>query len=324
MELKQILEEIGQNTGILVMANEGNLREITIKDGKTCFPFHYQGRAYIGEIEGVGRMEENYAYFLSTLLERSGAEEVTLSKAEYLKNILLGDYNTDLIQKFMIKYAIPETPCYVLSIKTDKRLEEMIDQLSECMTNSSDTIVEMDPTSCAVVKFVDGSDEYQSSYDFATFLEQTLYEELGVHIVIGIGSTVGSLYDSSKSYHQAATTVRMNALFGNQGKVHTYKEYILIKMLEELPSQRLEEYMRELLDEDAKEVLEDEDMIGTAEEFLKNSLNVSETSRNLYMHRNTLMYRLDKIERFTGLNIRKFSDAVSFRILTILHRLIKK
>ena len=63
-------------------------------------------------------------------------------------------------------------------------------------------------------------------------------------------------------------------------------------------------------------------MLGTAEEFLDNSLNVSETSRNLFMHRNTLMYRLDKIERMTGLNLRKFSDAVTFRIITILNRLV--
>ena len=74
---------------------------------------------------------------------------------------------------------------------------------------------------------------------------------------------------------------------------------------------------------EAKELLKDEEMVNTAEEFLENSLNVSETSRNLYMHRNTLMYRLDKIERIMGLNLRKFSDAVTFRIITILNKLLK-
>ena len=69
-------------------------------------------------------------------------------------------------------------------------------------------------------------------------------------------------------------------------------------------------------------LLKDEEMLGTAEEFLQNSLNVSDTSRNLFMHRNTLMYRLDKLERMTGLNLRKFSDAVTFRVITILNRLV--
>ena len=64
-------------------------------------------------------------------------------------------------------------------------------------------------------------------------------------------------------------------------------------------------------------------MLNTAEEFLESSLNTSETSRKLYLHRNTLTYRLDKIEKATGLNIRKFSDAVTFRLITVLAKLVR-
>ena len=64
--------------------------------------------------------------------------------------------------------------------------------------------------------------------------------------------------------------------------------------------------------------------IPTAEVFLENNLNVSETSRKLFLHRNTLTYRLDKIERQTGLDIRKFSDAVTFRLITVLFKQGKK
>lgn len=105
--------------------------------------------------------------------------------------------------------------------------------------------------------------------------------------------------------------------------MHTYREFILIKMLEDIPEGKLGDYLSVLLDKEAKELLRDEEMVNTAEEFLENSLNVSETSRNLFMHRNTLMYRLDKIERVMGLNLRKFSDAVTFRIITILFKLVK-
>ena len=94
-------------------------------------------------------------------------------------------------------------------------------------------------------------------------------------------------------------------------------------MLEDIPEGKLGDYLSVLLDKEAKELLRDEEMVNTAEEFLENSLNVSETSRNLFMHRNTLMYRLDKIERVMGLNLRKFSDAVTFRIITILFKLVK-
>ena len=110
---------------------------------------------------------------------------------------------------------------------------------------------------------------------------------------------------------------------GGEG-VHSYKEYMLVKMLEEVPKERLSEFMSDVTDEQIKEVFDDEEMLLTAEKFLSSSLNVSETSRSLYMHRNTLLYRLDKIEKATGLNIRLFPDAVTFRILTVLYKLLKK
>jgi carbohydrate diacid regulator len=95
-------------------------------------------------------------------------------------------------------------------------------------------------------------------------------------------------------------------------------------MLEDIPEGKLNQYLAEITDEHCAEVFEDEEMLTTAEAFLQSSLNVSETSRNLYMHRNTLLYRLDKIEKATGLNIRLFSDAVSFRVLTVLYKLLGK
>ena len=106
--------------------------------------------------------------------------------------------------------------------------------------------------------------------------------------------------------------------------MYSYREFVLLKMLEEWPENKLAAYLAELTDETTKEIFEDEEMVETAEEFLQCSLNVSETARNLYMHRNTLLYRLDKIEKATGLNIRLFPDAVSFRVLMILHRLLEK
>ena len=103
-----------------------------------------------------------------------------------------------------------------------------------------------------------------------------------------------------------------------------YLVFMLVKMLEEVPKSHLAEFMDDVTEEEIREVFDDEEMLQTAEKFLSSSLNVSETSRNLYMHRNTLLYRLDKIEKATGLNIRLFPHAVTFRILTVLYKLLKK
>ena len=174
------------------------------------------------------------------------------------------------------------------------------------------------------IKFIeDEMSEYQSSTDYAEFIRQSIYEEMGVSVKIAVGGVVKTIAELSLSYLQAESTFRMCGVLGSKGDIHSFKEFVLIKMLEDLPKYKLSENLQTLMDAGAKEIFSDEEMIATAEEFLENSLNTSETSRKLYLHRNTLIYRLDKIEKATGLNIRKFSDAITFRLITILLRLAK-
>jgi carbohydrate diacid regulator len=204
-------------------------------------------------------------------------------------------------------------------------MKETLALLEQYGGNSSDTAVQMGEEYCALVKMGDPTEnDYRSSVDYADFLVQSLEEELGIKAQAGVGTTVRDLKDLADSYAKAENALRYADVFEMRGRVHSYREFILIKMLEDIPENRLEEYFNDLTDENFREIFEDEEMLSTAEEFLRSSLNVSETSRILYMHRNTLLYRLDKIEKATGLNIRCFSDAVSFRVLTVIHKLLGK
>ena len=96
---------------------------------------------------------------------------------------------------------------------------------------------------------------------------------------------------------------------------------MLIRLLEDLPKYRLKEITANILDEEGEALFADEEMLRTASVLMENNLNISEASRALYMHRNTLTYRLDKIEKVTNLNIRNFHDAVTFRILSIIKKI---
>ena len=221
-----------------------------------------------------------------------------------------------------MKYSVPEQPCFALSVSAGGNSSDVIALLSQYAENEFDCAVAVSGRESAFVQFVEPDSEYQSSAGFATFLAGSLLEELGISAHIGVGCTFRNFEDVSVSFRQASSALRMSSMFNARGVVHTYREYLLVKMLEDIPEAKLSEYLSTLLEGDAKELLKDEEMLGTAEEFLQNSLNVSETSRNLFMHRNTLMYRLDKIERMTGLNLRKFSDAVTFRLITILGKLV--
>ena len=260
------------------------------------------------------------------MLENIGGKEVPVSKKDTLKNVLLGECNSLQAQKYMRKFGVPELPCsvYVFNVQ-DGASADLIDFLENFKSNALDLVVATDEISCAYVRFSDGSsqeNEFQSLTDYAYLMAQSIEEELGIKVKIGVGGTMRSFADSAVSYKQATIAVRMSALFEMKTVVATYKEYVLVKLLEDMPKYKLEEFLDVLSEPDTKSVFADPEMLETATEFLKANLNVSEASRNLYMHRNTLMYRLDKIEKATGLDIRKFQDAMTFRLMVILYKLI--
>ena len=292
---------------------------------KTLFYIKYKSKCFIGRIEGVGESEKNYAYLIGELAENSFFKESGLSRTDFCKAILLGETNYTQISRYMRKYSMKDMPAFVMVIGVaQNKFNEVKNLLINFVADGIDFVVEIDENQLAFVKFVDNEDnEYHSSTEYAEFLKHSIYEETGCLVRISIGGTVKTIADLSTSFSQAMTAVRMANAINSKGEIHSFKEYMLIKMLEDLPKYKLNEYLEMLMDTNASEIFDDEEMVNTAEEFLENSLNVSETSRRLYLHRNTLTYRLDKIEKETGLNIRKFSDSVTFRLITILAKLVR-
>jgi carbohydrate diacid regulator len=336
-DLVKIGEELANKLGIEVSFYVENTRpegvpvcdkpfEYVTDDGQyTYFRFLYKSVGYIGALRGAGAEEKRYALLLPSYIEAFIEREAELSKSDQLKRILRGESSSMAIYKYVTKYSVRDTACFVIALHVEKHIEEAIAVLEQYGGNSLDTALQINENTCVLVRFVDREvEEYRSSMDYAEFLVQSLKEELGIDVKAGVGPTVRSLKDSAQSYIGAENALRYADVFDLGGNVHSYREFILVKMLESVPESKLAEYLAELSDENHKEIFDDEEMLNTAECFLQSSLNVSETSRVLYMHRNTLLYRLDKIEKATGLNIRSFSDAVSFRVLTILHRLLKR
>jgi carbohydrate diacid regulator len=336
-ELKKICAELAQKLGLNILFYAENTRiegvptcgqafESVTDDGQyTYFRFLFKGVGYIGVLEGAGEVEKRYALLLPSYIENFTEREMELSKTAQLKRILLGESSSMAIYKYMTKYSVRDTACFVIALRVEKYMQEALAILEQYGGNSLDTALSMGEDTCVLVHFA-GNDleEYHSTVDYAEFLVQSLKEELGVDAQAGVGPIAKELKDVALSYLGAENALRYADVFNVSGSVHSYREFILVKMLESIPENKLTEYLMELSDEHVKEIFEDEEMLATAETFLQSSLNVSETSRIMYMHRNTLLYRLDKIEKATGLNIRAFPDAVSFRVLTILHKLLKK
>lgn len=295
------------------------------KQNVTLFRFRFKRENYYGVIYGAGDVSRNYAMFICEHMENSGTLGDDLSKRDFLRGIVFGECNGLQIVKFMRKFSVPAVACYVLAISCENgSVDDVIDFLETYTINGLDTAFSTGEKECAFVKFLtfENEGEFRSPLEFASIFTGSVFEETGVKVRVGVGGTVKSLSDASQSYMQADSALKLGKELNSSLQVHSYKEYTLYKILEELPASKLAQYFNLLADGDARTIFTDPDMLATAEEFLENNLNVSETARKLYMHRNTLTYRLDKIERVTGLNIRNFSDAVSFRLTNLLFKML--
>lgn len=307
-ELTRLLEDVRRKTGL-------NVRPLEEGENGNGFLVNYGGNA-VRLVLGEG---DEAAQKLVRYLVENANEHTMPEREEHLKSILLGEGGGWSAIRYMTRYAVSGLECYAIDLLPERLCAECKRHVARCLEGSQDLCVAMDESRIAVVKFATEADV--PPMEFAQFLVQTLYEELGVRAQAGVGSQVRSFSEIARSYLDAATASRMSAAFKSKGEVHSYREYLLVKLLEEIPRTRLQEYTESFGDAYREDIFGGGEIADTAEAFLENSLNLSETARSLFMHRNTLAYRLDKIEQATGLDIRKFSDAVTFRVMTILYKL---
>ena len=298
--------------------------EVTLNEdgGYTLFPIKVGAQNYIAHISGVEGFNVKFALLIKELADGFNNKAIELSKKEFYKSLILGELSQGVIAKYIKKYSIPNKKCFVFIVCADTaKMTDVLSVLENYVNESADYVVKLDDGVCAVIKFYGpAQSEYKSTTEYADYLLKSVYEECGGLATAFVGRTVASPLELEKSYIEADQAYKSARLLGVKGDAHSFKEYVLVKMIRDLPKHKVSEYLDLLADEDAKNIFSDEEIVVTAEEFLENNLNVSETARKLFIHRNTLIYRIDKIERTTGLNIRNFADALTFRLMTIFFK----
>ncbi|MDE7464062.1 MAG: helix-turn-helix domain-containing protein, partial [Clostridiales bacterium] len=189
------------------------------------------------------------------------------------------------------------------------------------MAGADDFVADMGGGITAFCKKTD-DDDYRSAGEFAVVLRENLAEEIDSNIKIGVGGIAHGVSELPTYYMYAKSALTSGAEFDPRSDVYSYKEYALIKILSELPRHTTEKFVKTALDRSYRAVLSDNELMTAADAFIRHSLNISEASRSMYVHRNTLIYRLDKIEKLTGLNIRNFNDAMTFRVAYLIYKLL--
>ncbi|MCH5351504.1 MAG: helix-turn-helix domain-containing protein [Clostridiales bacterium] len=246
---------------------------------------------------------------------------------EYVLSALNAKTDVDPVRAFLEGGALPpsvrigKNDYYVFAVHCTTRNKRVYEYLV-AMAAPDDFVAIMSDTVTAFCKKTEEDNDYQSAGEFAIVLQENLSEEIEGKIKIGVGGVAHGTTELPLYYSHAKSALVGGAEFDPNSDIYSYKEYALIKVLSELPSSTKDRYVKTVLDRNFRAVLADEELMTAADAFIKHSLNISEASRSMYVHRNTLIYRIDKIEKITGLNIRNFNDAMTFRIAYLISKMI--
>jgi len=289
----------------------------------TAFRLEVLGKTFVGAIAGSGEVSKNYATLVAGLVE-SAMENLgqTMDKAGEYRLMLEGEYTRVQYERFCSRYPGPQE-YYVLVFFTGAKMAVLRDYLKD-LCQDKDIVIQTDRTTLVMLKDASAAEnEYHSAAEFAHMVCENVNQELGMRLCIGVGEPTHTAEDLRVSYEQAFDAVRYGKMLGDSGQVFYVKDYLVAGLFESLPTEKLLSTLRQGVTAEVRAIFEDKEMMETAEQFMLGSLNISETARVMYMHRNTLIYRLDKIEKATGLNLRLFSDAMTFRLLSMLYKLQK-
>ena len=180
----------------------------------------------------------------------------------------------------------------------------------------------MDEKNIILVKEVKSTATYEDLNKTASIIVDMLNTEAMISVHVAFGTIVNEIKEVSRSYKEAKMALDVGKIFYSDKNIIAYSNLGIGRLIYQLPIPLCRMFIKEIFDGKSPDEF-DEETLTTINKFFENSLNVSETSRQLYIHRNTLVYRLDKIEKSTGLDLRVFEDAITFKIALMVVKYMK-
>ena len=195
-----------------------------------------------------------------------------------------------------------------------------VDVLSSLFTDKlQDFVLSINETDIAVIKQIEPETEIEELEQIAVQIEDTLRNELFVKAVIGIGTIAEHLRSLADAYKEAQTAIDVGKVFDTEKSIINYENLGIGRLIYQLPTTLCDIFLTEVFKKNSIESL-DQETLFTINKFFENNLNVSETSRKLFVHRNTLVYRLEKIKKLTGLDLRQFDHAIVFKVALMVRK----
>lgn len=266
------------------------------------------GRLMTSQIKNlilVNQEKNSREKFLKSLLEGKQSEEAALARAKEF-------------------HLNPEGKRAVFLIELTQGIEEGIFEIIRNIgeTPEEDIIFKIEDNMIVLIKEMQKEEEEEEQKSTADTLVDMINIEAMEKVRISYGTPVSHIMELSNSYREAWTALEVGKIFYAGQKTISFRKLGIGRLLYQLPKELCENFLTEVVGAKPEEVL-DPETLGTIYRFFDNGLNISETARQLYVHRNTLVYRLEKIQKQLGLDIRQFDDAVTFKIALMVDSYLK-
>ena len=275
-----------------------------------------------GETDDTYMVGKIAAFQIQNLLV---AYKERFDKDNFIKNLLLDNlllvdiYNR--AKKLHIDTDVRRI-VFIIETKNEKDTNALETVRNIFSAKTKDFITAVDEKNIILVKEVKSNETYDDMNKIAKVIVDMLNTEAMSSVHVSFGTIVNEIKEVSRSYKEAKMALDVGKIFYENTDIIAYSNLGIGRLIYQLPLPLCKMFIREIFDGKSPDEF-DEETLSTINKFFENSLNVSETSRQLYIHRNTLVYRLDKLQKSTGLDLRVFEDAITFKIALMVVKYMK-
>ena len=308
-----------------VVENSNHSERVVVIGNRTFVPLSGWGNQmdYAAFVSGKDEMAAALCSMAAVAL--NGAKnyyEEKHNKASFIKNIisdniLLGD----IYVRAKELHIVSEAPRGVFLVR-QLGVPDMaaIDVLQNLFPDrQTDFVLSVSESDIALIKQLPEGADSRDLLRIATQVEETLEKELEVKCIIGIGTIVNHIRDLARAYKETQVAIEVGKVFDTEKSIINYENLGIGRLIYQLPTTLCEMFLQEVFKKNPIDAL-DQETLFTINKFFENNLNVSETARKLFVHRNTLVYRLEKIKKLTGLDLREFDDAITFKVALMVKK----
>ena len=302
----------------------GDSHEVFIRDGYTYKPFGVHVKPdYAVFVEGVDDAAAKYASILAiTLSNIKQYYDEKYDRNNFIKNVILDNVLPgDIVIKARELHFNAEISRAVFLIRivsaNDISAYDVIQNLFP--DKNKDFVFNITESDIVLVKELKSTVDSKDLEKLARSIADTLSSEFYTRVNVGIGTSVIGVKDLARSFKEAQMALEVGKVFDTDKVIVSYDNLGIARLIYHLPTTLCETFLHEVFKVGSIDSLDHETLF-TIQKFFENNLNVSETSRKLFVHRNTLVYRLEKIKKLTGLDLREFDHAIIFKIALMVKK----